>query len=347
VPLNDKQISHLARSIDDSMDLPRLIQLADEIDVRLDSIAPNGSVQTRAEVLLKTVNADRPPRDRDLLESIVRNGHVTAALRTLANQLLKPTYQPPSDMHDAILLGRIGFFGRGGLRRGLREFTNPSHFTSHVLIVQGAETGGRTYSWEYLRHLASQAGSVPRQLRLTGATYAPRNLMFAVGQLLRLDLAQFPPLADEPQEMRMSALLNWFQGQLAGLEREYWLVIDDINEAEVTPEVRACAYAIALIVERVKPDKLWIALLGYNDVITDPEMRHCIRDQAVFPTVDMLARNFVSLAAASPLPLQAAKATEYASLLFSKHAKLDRAAMEDLTQSAEGLGQKLLLGMQP
>ncbi len=195
MPLNDKQIAQLARSIDDSMDLPRLILLADEIDVRLDSIAPSGSVQTRAEILLKTINADRPPRDRDLLETIVRNGHVTAALRALANQLLKPTYQPPNDVHDAILLGKIGFFGRGGLRQGLREFTNPSPFTSHVLIVQGAEPGGRTYSWEYLRHLAAQAGSVALQLRLTGANYRPRDLVSAAGQLLRLDLAKAPALA--------------------------------------------------------------------------------------------------------------------------------------------------------
>ena len=347
MPLNDRQIGDLARAIDTYLSLPALTQMASEIDVDLGNLAPNGSLETRAEALLKRINAERPPRDREFLELIARRpqGEIAAGLRSLAEQLLKPTYYPAS-ARDAVLLGQTGFFGRDGLRQGAEAFTNSSTFTSRVLIVQGNTPGGKTYSWEYLRHLAVEAGAVPRQLRLKDEADDPRSVVEAVGRVLRLNLTTLPPLADNPQKTRINALLNWFQGELVGISPRYWLVIDDLNEPAVTPEVRACALALASIVERVKPDNLWMVLLGYNDVITDRDMRYCVRDLAAFPTADVFARNFVSLAAASNVPLSPAKATEYATLLFSKYGAIDRTAMEELTFAAEGLGHKLLQGQQ-
>lgn len=347
MPLSDRQIGDLARAIDAYLSLADLIQLADEIDIKLGNIAPDGSVQTRAEALLKYLNAARPPRDRELLEAISAKGpgQISTGLKNLANQLLTPTYHPPN-ARDALLLGRTGFFGRDDLRAGVTEFTNPSPFTSRVLIVQGNGPGGKTYTWEYLRHLAVEASAVPLLLRLKDGAYEPRSFVHAVGQLLRLNTLTLPQLADEPQLMRMNALVNWFQGELVDLKHAYWLVIDDLNEPDVTPEVRACAYALASTVERVKPNHLWMALLGYNDPITEREMRYCVRDVAAFPTADVLAKNFVSLAAVSQVPLIPTRATEYAQLLFSKYQTIDRTAMEELTAAAEGLGQKLLQGLQ-
>jgi len=347
MPLNDRQIDELARAIDDYLTLPALIQLAAEIDVLLSNIAPDGSVQTRALTLLKVLNGALPPRDRELLEAISAKGlgEISASLRAVVDKLLTPTYQPPN-ARAAVLLGRTGFFGRNELRERVREFTDPSPFTSRVLVVQGDGPGGKTYSWEFLRHLAKEAGAVPLQLRLNDPGYEPRSVVRAVGQLLRLNLSTLPQLADEPQSMRMNALMAWFQGELIDLKHRYWLVIDDLDKPTVTPEVKACAYALASIVEVAKPDKLWMALLGFNDTITDREMRDCVRDVAAFPSADMFAKNFESLAAVSPVPLTRTKATEYAQLLFSKYELIDRTAMEELTRAAEGLGQKLLEGQQ-
>jgi hypothetical protein len=343
MPLNERQISDLARAIETYLSLSDLIQLADRIDLTLGSIAPDGSLLTRAEVLLKTVNTGRPPRDRELLEAIVQRG--PAGLKTIANQLLTPTYHPPN-ARDAVLLGRTGFFGRDGLRQGVEDFARPSHFTSRILIIEGYDPGGKTYSWEYLRHRAVEAGAVPRRLGLKDAAYEPRDLVEAVGQLLRLDVGTLPRLVDRPQHMRTNALLMWFQGQLDDIRRAYWLVIDDLNEPAVSREIRACAYALAKIVEQVKPDNLWVALLGYNEQIIDREMRNCVHDMAAFPTPAMFARDFIKLAAISSVPLSPERANKYAELLFSRHQIIDRTAMDELTSAAELLGQKLLKGLQ-
>jgi hypothetical protein len=87
-------------------------------------------------------------------------------------------------------------------------------------------------------------------------------------------------------------------------------------------------------------------LLGYNDPITESDMRHHIRDVATFPTIEMFADDFVNLAKWSELALEKAKAIDYAQILFSKHSVIDRCAMEALTAEAEMLGQKLLQGQQ-
>lgn len=348
MPLSDRQIGELARAIDAYMTLPNLILLATEIEVNLGNIAPDGSVQTRAEVLLKHLNAARPPRDRELLEAIAAKdpGEIRAALQDLVNQLLAPTFHP-SNAHDALLLGREGFFGRDALRARIKEFTNPTGYTSHVLFVQGSDPGGKTYSWKYLNHCARQAGAVPLQIRLKGRQYEPRSLVEAIGLLLNQDVSTLPRLADQPQLMRMDALVIWLQGKLADLKRPYWLVIDDLNEPDVTPEVRACAYALALAVETTKPDNLWIALLGYNDRIVDPDMRFCVVDTANFPTEQTLANDFVKLAAVSTVPLHPNKAAQIAKLFFSKYPRIDRDAMVEITHSAERLGEKLIQGLQP
>lgn len=347
MPLNERQISELSRAIDAQMSLPELILLANDIGVNLSNIAPDGSVQTRAEVLLKYLNTARPPRDRELLEAILEHfGSSRAALRCTVDQLMAPTFYP-SDAHNALLLGRMGFFGRTGLRMGLRAFTQHSSFSSRVLIVEGSVPGGKSYTWKFLSHLAKQAGATPLLLSLKGINHEPRSFVREIALLLQLDLSTLPPLADEPKMMRMSALVNWFQGQLVDLRRPYWLVVDDLNEPDVIAEVRACAYALASVVERVKPDNLWMALLGYNDPITDRDMRLCVRDVAAFPTAEVLAKDFVSLAAVSAVPLNPAKAAEYAQLLFSKYQMIDHDAMEELTAAAEDLGQTLLQGLQP
>jgi hypothetical protein len=349
MPLTDRQISEFARVIDSKMSLPGLVQLADEIGVDLNNLAPDGSVKTRAEAFLKAINSERRPRDRELLDLIVRKGdnEISPTIKNSAAELLKPSYFPPADPHAAALLGRTGFFGRDPLRQRVREFTNHSDYTTRVLIVRGAKPGGKTYSWEFLRHLATVAGAEPMRLRLKKSeTHTPRELVERVAQLLGLDVSTIPKLADNPQNMRMGALRDWFQRQLVKLDRSYWLIIDDLNDEKILPEARLCAYMLAEVVEEKKPDKLWIALLGYNEPITNNDMRWRAEDDATFPTAAMLARHFVALAPEG-MQLSFDEALGYANLLYPDTGELDSEAMSGRTSSAEKMAEKLRLGLRP
>jgi hypothetical protein len=349
MPLTETQISDLARTIQDHMNLPGLILLAAMVSVNLDNLAPVGSLKTRAETLLKVLNSERPPRDRQLLQVITNMGptQINQAIQDLAAEYLHPTYAPSGDPHDALLLGRSGFFGRADLRQNIREFTSPNNNSSRVLIVRGAEPGGKTHSWGFLLHLGMGIGVKPVRLQLNKGKYSPRQVVEAVCHLLQLNSGSLPKLVDDPQPMRIVAdLSNWFQGQLASLQHDYWLVIDDLNDPNVDPATRLAAYELARVVESNKAQRLWVVLLGYNEAVTDREMRWCVKDDASFFTAKMLAGHFAALAPPGQ-PLAEPQASQYAELVFSKYPRLDRDAMNELSSEAEILGDKLRLGLQP
>jgi hypothetical protein len=348
MPLTGQQITRLAQVFVEQWDLPRLIVFTDGLNFDLNNEAPSGSVKERAIIFIGKMNSSLPPRDRELLEQLRLYGNAT--LKAVASELLAPTFYSPSltnDPHDAILLGRAAFVDRADLRQIITEFTQPTPFTTRLLIIRGDQPGGKSYSWEYLRHLAvSSVGATPQRLRLENKDYTPRQLLEQVGFLLGLDTSGMPQMTDEPQLVRIDPLINWFKGKLPTLKQAYWLVIDDLNADSVTPAMREAAYAIASAAEEAKSN-LWVALLGYNMPITDPELRFIAQEDARFPDAKLVAKHFQDIAMRSPVPLALERAQEIANLLFSKFSTINKESMIQLTPLIEKIGEKLLVGQQP
>ena len=348
MPLSLQQIGQLANEFDiNQWDLPRLTLFAASFNVNLGNLAMNGFKETAYSFVME-MNRGVPPRDRELLLALSRENN--ERLADVAREMLRPGFFPPGDAHEALLLGRTAFVARKELREKISEFTNPGPNDTHVLIVRGSEPGGKSYSWEFLRHLAiSVAGVQPVRLNLKGTNYTPRQFVQQAMNLLRLKPDQdLPELADNPQLARTSPLLNSFKGRFVDLDRPYWLVIDDLNEPSVTPAVRETAYAMAFVVEELKPDKLWLVLLGYNPEIIDPDLRWVAQDDANFPGASSVARFFVSIAQASGTPLETAQAEQIANLLFNQYPKkLDKEAMGRLTVAFEQMSQKIRSGQTP
>jgi hypothetical protein len=228
------------------------------------------------------------------------------------------------------------------------EFLNPSQHSTRVLVVRGVEPCGKSYSWGFLRHMAwSALGAVPLRLPIKDTSYTPRELVEAAFGLLSLDSSKLPPLKDLPQLARIEPLINAFKGQVPRMQGPpYLLVIDDLNDPSVIPATVETAFALAQCVEEVRAQYLWVVLLGYNVPITG-ELRHVAQDDASFPDLACVAKHLEAMAAAGPQPIEATKAREYADLLFSKYAQLDKAAMTELTPRVEELGEKLRQGQQP
>jgi hypothetical protein len=348
VPLTGSQIARLVSELGEQMDYPALRMLASDLGVHIDNLVPGASLQTAALAFVTHLNTHMPPRDGELLERLRVEGN--ARLRAVVAELLRPGFfSPTGDAHDAILLGKRAFVDREELRTSLREFTNPDPYTTRVLVVRGAEPCGKSYTWEFLRHLAwASVGARVQRLRLQRTGYTPRQLVEAAFMLLGLDKSDLPHMTDDPQLARIEPLITEFKGQLARMsEQRYWLVIDDLNDPSVLPATRETAFALAQAVEENKPDQLWIALLGYNLPITDEELVYVAQDDPRFPTVDLVASHFRCLAEASPNPLTFERASEIASVLFSKYPRLDKSAMIELTPILERMGEKLRAGEQP
>lgn len=343
-----QQISKIADAISDQLDFPTLeTSIASHLlNFPVANIAGQGTLKQQAYNFIKYLNEYRPPRDREFLQVLAQ--HPNAVLQRLANDLLTPGFFPPAKPAcDAILLGRLAFVDRQDLRSVVRDFINPSLYTTHVLIVRGEQPGGKSYSWHYLQHLAFHLGATAMRLRLRDASYTPRHLFENVGRLLRLDLSGLPPMTDEPQLSRTDPLVSWFKGQIVSMERPYWLVIDDLNEPSATKPMREAAYAIACAVEEIKPENLWVALLGYNDPIANPDLQFVALDDARFPDAAHVAEHFQCIANESPQTLTPARAREIADLVFAKVAHLDRENMPKITSLIQQIGEKLRLGQQP
>ncbi len=349
MPLTGQQITYLAQVFDEQWTAPTLHMFADKLNVNLDNVAPNAlgvTFKQRAVQFINIMNASRPPRDRELLEQLRLDGN--AILREVANKLLTPGFVSlTADPHDAIILGRKAFIGRTDLRQVIREFTNPTPWSTRVLIIQGDQPGGKSYSYEFLRHLAlSVVGALPQRLQLKDKGYTPRDLVEQSALLLGLDLSGLPKMTDDPQLARIDPLINWFKGKLPTLAKAYWLVIDDLNEASVTPATREAAYALAYVAEEVKGD-LWVALLGYNWPVTDPDLRFIAQERAQFPNAASVAQHFECIAKTSPKPLTATEAQEIAMLLFTQFSTIDKENMIKLTMQVERLGERLSRGLHP
>jgi hypothetical protein len=346
VPLNGAQVTRLAQVIDEQWDVTTLELFArDRLDVNLANLKPGGSLKERAYALINRLNSEVfPPRDEELLHALT--GVPNARLRTLAAELLRPDYVSLNGTAlGAIMVGRAAFVDRADLRQALHEFVHPAHNTTHVLIIRGAEPGGKSYTYTFLRHLAvSTVGAHPRRLRLSGTAYTPPEFFAQVFRLPGMDLDRLPPLTDNPQLARIDALLAAFAGQVTLLEQPFWLVIDDLNDPVVTPEIREAAYALAFTVEETRPAHLWVALLGYNAEITDPELRYVAQDDARFPTAAQFVEHFCALARNSPRPLTDKEALACVEGLLSAYPTISKEAMIRLAPLIDAIGDKLRRG---
>jgi hypothetical protein len=346
MPLTGPEVNRLVDELYTNSDDPTLQLIASDLGINLPNLAPMGTFKERAFTLISHLNGLLPPRDRELLTKIVARGN--AALRAVANDLLRPTFISESDdPHDAVLLGKVAFIARNELRQVLREFTNPSPFTTRVLVVRGKQPGGKSYSWEFLRHLAFQSVNAQAVRLRPRNIETPRELLRQALVLLGLDASTLPVLNDDPQLARIDALMVSFKGQIPNLVKRFWLVIDELNDLAVKPVIRETAFAMAQAVEELRPQNLWLALLGYNEEITDPELRHVAQDDAAFPSLSLVAKYLQIVAARSPRVLKEERATEIATLLYSKYPMLDKVAMTQLTTSLELMGAKLAKGEQP
>lgn len=351
--LNARQIAELAGELRVHSNEEKLRLIAADIGLILDD-SGGDSAHMLAIKLITASNTEFPPRDAELLEAI--HGRGNARLKAVVDKLRRPGFFAPPDAagdmdpHEAILLGPVAFVNRSDLRESLRKFTYPDAYSTRVLIVRGTEPCGKSYTWEFLRHLATATvGAIPQWLPLKEGYKTPHDFMAAVFGLIGLDPARLPALPDDPQQARsITPLINAFQGQLPSMsDKWFWLVIDDLNVPGVTPEVRETAFAVAQVVEKTKPNHLWVVLLGYNAPLDDQNLRYVAQEDARFPDPECVADHLCWIADQSPKPLTRERAQEIADLLFDQYQPLDKAAMEKLTPKLEEMGAKLRMGEQP
>ena len=346
MPLSGAQIQALAAEIGAVWNVQTIRQFASDLLVTLDTtIDVNRTSGAVALQWVTWMNSRIPPRDGELLQALA--AHPNARLRAIANRLLQPAWIPPTaDALEAIALGRTAFVGRQPLRDELRKFLNPTSNSTRLLIVRGEQPCGKSYSFQFLRHFARNVlgGEAMRQ-GLRNCNFTPRQFLENVFALLGMAV-DTTTMADDPQDVLVSPVLSAFKNQITTLSKTYFLIIDDINDPSVTREVRETAFALAAAIEEVRSDRLFVALLGYNQEL-DADYRNVAFDDATFPTPDFVAKFYLSMAKDSSKPLTPRRARVYADAAFSGFATIDKVAMTELTGIIETMGWKFSQGLRP
>jgi hypothetical protein len=342
--LTGSQITSLANAINGEWNLQKLTLFASDLNFNLDNEAPDGPLVKRAFVFINEMNRLR--RDRELLQKL--QAETNARLQNLADEFLKPPFfSPTGSARDAILLGKTAFIDRAPLRGSTDYFTSPNPGNNtRVLVVRGDRPCGKSYTWEFIRHLAVSAGATPQYLRLKDLySVSPREMLENCFALTGMDISEIPKATDNPQYARVAPLLNWFAGHwIHKIDPPCWLAIDDINDDRVIPELREAALALARCAE-VKKSNLWVILLGYNEPITDSDLTNIEQDQPQFPDETMVADHFVAITKDNLSPVTQARACDLAKLLFASYSPVDKIGMANIGRYIGKLSERLRCGL--
>ncbi|WP_230883152.1 trypsin-like peptidase domain-containing protein [Streptomyces venezuelae] len=176
----------------------------------------------------------------------------------------------PRDPFDSMLLkhGTEAFLGRSELREKLRGFLADPEQT--VLVVDGPPDSGRSYTYEFIRHLGQHYGFRPVRVTLSRTSTAARLME-------RLAAFVAGPGADEVSlnPTRLNDPLPSFEdaahrivGRATTAAESFWIVLDDCDRLDPNSDVWDCVGVLARAVYEHTPVRKEtvprLVLLGYS-----------------------------------------------------------------------------------
>ncbi|MEU7071206.1 trypsin-like peptidase domain-containing protein [Streptomyces narbonensis] len=176
----------------------------------------------------------------------------------------------PRDPFDSLLLkhGTEAFLDRSELREKLRGFLADPEQT--VLVVDGPPDSGRSYTYEFIRHLGQHHGFRPVRVKLSRTSTAARLME-------RLAAFVAGPAADEVSlnPTRLNDPLPSFEdaahrivGRATAAEESFWIVLDDCDRLDPNSDVWDCVGVLARAVYEHTPVRKEtvprLVLLGYS-----------------------------------------------------------------------------------
>jgi hypothetical protein len=189
------------------------------------------------------------------------------------------------DALDTLWLGRSGmpFIDRRLLRDHVRHMalsvTGP-----RILVVTGATQSGKSYTIELLDHFAREQQSAAFELppgqrpvpaavavanvpRGSGATASPLALVRQLADFM-LTAGVTPPGDNAAPNRQNEYLAQWVLEQAAATGKQWWLVLDGLDDPDLTDEAGGFISKLAQRVARsVDEPSARLVLLGYPPVL--------------------------------------------------------------------------------
>lgn len=210
---------------------------------------PEGSPATLVELALDLCERDAwlhtPPAMVTFLSSLL-GVLAFPNLDAILKRIAFPPPPPPSPF-DAILLDtKRPFLERSATREYLRAWASSP--LKRVVVINGGEKRGKTYTTEYVDHLCNYLNLVqhcvvtlpPKQGASTGAPELARDLVARMGG----DVTEMPP-ANTNRDRWSEELATWVLSVAGKGDMRWWFVLDGFNNRELRDDTGKFIAALA------------------------------------------------------------------------------------------------------
>jgi hypothetical protein len=163
--------------------------------------------------------------------------------------------------------GRL-FINRADLRLALQELATPAPDNRRVLVVDGTPGTGRSYSAQYIYHLAEVEPHGVAQIDLAKEhRMAPDVVAYEL--VAQVDGGQpetIPARGTLSQAAWVRRLAWWVVRQIHNNGRMHWLVFDSFSKADLDPDTLELVHELAVRAVQPQPNarELRIVLLSYS-----------------------------------------------------------------------------------
>jgi hypothetical protein len=178
-----------------------------------------------------------PPALVELLTNLIPHD---AEIATILNRIKTPPPAAPDPFDDQILSSKMPFLDRQQTRAALRALVQPFP-TQPVVVVTGDKKTGKSYTSEFIAHLAGKVEGMlhckveisPTEGASVGAKEIARELVVCLGGNLRDE-----PPATTNMVAYVRDLVNWVIAEASKDAIRWWIVIDGFTNEEMRDDTR-------------------------------------------------------------------------------------------------------------
>jgi hypothetical protein len=281
---------------------------------QLQALVGEGNPRFLVERVLAVSNDDgyrrSPPAMVHLLETLLPGDPDVAGI---VERLRVPPPQPQDAFDALVLVSKLPFLERQATRTALRLFLHAIP-TQPVVVVNGPQWTGKTYTGEFIDHVLSDRPGV-RHCRIEiekgqGGSIGPRELAKDMVTQMGSD-PNAVPAENSNLDRWMQELANWVISVANASNRDWWFMLDGFNAAELrTSDTRL------LIIKLAKSLTTGIARERHRLILADFDRSILTLQPGLIAAETIAAIRHTSVARAvaevvrrSPEPLEAAKVT--------------------------------------
>lgn len=202
------------------------------------------------------------------LSALTQGDAVNPALAALAAGFARRRAPVPGQpAHRDLLLDGAPFVNHEQLRQALHLMTQPGG--ARVMQVTGPHASGKSYSQHLIAHVGRRLGAEVYQFPALDAATTARDI--AEDLAWHLGLGELPQMPDAPQDAtEVKRLVRWLAAAARRLERDWWLIFDGFDTAQVDEGAVMLLTGLAQQVGLGQPERLRLFLLAWTRPISGP-----------------------------------------------------------------------------